>query len=157
MDFIRFVNSRDIREYLYELDYCLSGEQKLFLVDKCYRIPLEERLFALEELLAEPDEEVTIRHPDFFVEQPKDGDKSETESLHALTKGILENYRIQISLLKNEEPESYYELSILEKGRSEFYSFARFPSFEAAVNGYKEDYSADDRDSVAVVMLTKYY
>ncbi|WP_295365882.1 cyclic-phosphate processing receiver domain-containing protein [uncultured Succinivibrio sp.] len=157
MDFIRFVNSRDIREYLYELDYCLSGEQKLFLVDKCYRIPLEERLFALEELLAEPDEEVTIRHPDFFVEQPKDGDKSETESLHALTKGILENYRIQISLLKNEEPESYYELSILEKGRYEFYSFARFPSFEAAVNGYKEDFSADDRDSVAVVMLTKYY
>ena len=91
------------------------------------------------------------------MEQPKDGDKSETESLHALTKRILENYRIQISLLKNEEPESYYELSILEKGRSEFYSFARFPSFEAAVNGYKEDYSADDRDSVAVVMLTKYY
>ena len=128
MDYIRFVNSRDIREYLYEKKYCLSGEQKLFLIDKCYRIPLEERLIALESLLAAPDETVTIRHPDFFKKQPKDGDKNELESLHGLTIGILENYRTLIKILKTEEPESYYELSILEKGSSEFFSSARFPS-----------------------------
>jgi hypothetical protein len=44
MDFIRFVNSRDIREYLYSLDYKLTGEQKLYLIDNCYRITLSEKI-----------------------------------------------------------------------------------------------------------------
>lgn len=157
MDYIRFVNSRDIREYLYEKKYCLSGEQKLFLIDKCYRIPLEERLIALDSLLAAPDEMVTIRHPDFFKKQAKDGDKNELESLHELTKGIVENYRTLIKILKTEEPESYYEISILEKGRSEFYSSARFPSFDAAIKGYQQEYPDDNDNSVAVVQLSKYY
>lgn len=157
MDFIRFVNSRDIREYLYELDYCLSGEQKLFLVDKCYRIPLEERLLALELLLDDPDEKVTIRHPSFFKEQPKDGDKNEKESLHELTQGIIENYRTLIKLLKTEEPQCYYEVSVLEKGHDDFYSFARFPSFEAAAQSYLQEYSGENRDAVCVVLLSKNY
>ena len=52
MDFIRFINSRDIREYLYSIDYQLSLEQKLFVVDKCYRIPLSEKLIAFEDILS---------------------------------------------------------------------------------------------------------
>lgn len=157
MDYIRFVNSRDIREYLYEKEYCLNGEQKLFLIDKCYRIPLEERLIALESLLAAPDEMVTIRHPDFFKKQAKDGDKNELESLHELTRGIVENYRTLIKLLKTEEPECYYEVSLLEKERSEFYSSARFPSFDAAIKDYQQKHSDDNSNSVAVVLLSKYY
>ena len=156
MDYIRFVNSRDIREYLYEQQYCLSGEQRLFLIDKCYRIPLEERLLAFESLLLTPDEMLTIRNPVFFKEQLKDDEKNEKESLHELTKGILENYRTLIKILKTEETYSYYEVRVLEKGCSEFYSFARFPSFDAAVTGYQQEYS-DDSNSVVVVRLSKYY
>ncbi|MBE6424194.1 cyclic-phosphate processing receiver domain-containing protein [Succinivibrio dextrinosolvens] len=157
MDYIRFVNSRDIREYLYEIDYKLSGEQKLFLVDKCYRIPLEEKLEAMKLLLDAPDEDVTIRHPSFFKKQPKDGDKNEFESLHELTKGIIENYSVLIELLKAKEPECYYEVRILEKDRTEFYSFASFPSFEDALNGYLEEYSSEDREYVSVVQFSKNY
>lgn len=38
MDYINFINSRDIREHLYETGYSLSDLQKFYLTDCCHRL-----------------------------------------------------------------------------------------------------------------------
>ena len=56
MDFRDYVNSRDIREYLYKIDYKLSSTQKLDIVECNHYLTVEQKLSLLEELLKENDE-----------------------------------------------------------------------------------------------------
>ncbi len=52
-DYIGYVNSRDIREYLYAVDYRLTDLQAFCLVDSCTHISYAQKLKALNRLLDE--------------------------------------------------------------------------------------------------------
>lgn len=49
MDFRDYVNSRDIREYLYKIDYKLSSTQKLDIVEYNNYLTFEQKISLLEE------------------------------------------------------------------------------------------------------------
>ena len=50
MDYISFINSRDIREHLYEIGYSLSDLQKVYLTDCCHRLNYLDKLKMLIQL-----------------------------------------------------------------------------------------------------------
>ena len=60
-DYIKYVRSRDIREYLYEINYELSELEAFYLVDSCTHITFDEKLKLLEQLHSEgKDTELNI-------------------------------------------------------------------------------------------------
>ena len=50
MDFIQFVNSKDIRKYLYDINYKLSVDQMIFVVLRCMFISVDKKIEALLEI-----------------------------------------------------------------------------------------------------------
>lgn len=157
MDYIRFVNSRDIREYLYDIGYKLSGEQKLFVVYNSYRTPLDEKIEALKNLLQEEDENVKLRNPHYWRDD--DSVFKKEISLHALTAGIIENYETLLFKLKETEPCCFYELSTYEDGDDNYSRKGYFPSFEAAYS-YCRNYclsNDSDEEFYAFKIRKQYY
>lgn len=60
-DYIKYVRSRDIREYLYEINYELSELEAFYIVDSCTHITFDEKLKLLEQLYSEgKDTELNI-------------------------------------------------------------------------------------------------
>lgn len=49
-DYIKYVRSRDIREYLYEINYELSELEAFYIVDSCTHITFDKKLKLLEQL-----------------------------------------------------------------------------------------------------------
>lgn len=159
MDYIRFVNSQDIRKYLYDIDYQLNGEQKLFVVDQCYQIPMKEKIEAFKAILNAPDEEVIIRYPVFFRNQSLTYGDQEKESLHDLTERIIRKYLLLEDTFLSKENNSYYEVKILQKGCLEAFKFntARLSSFDSVVKWYEKFFSLEERKTVDVVQISKNY
>lgn len=85
-DYIQYVCSKDIREYLYEINFRITDVQAFFLIDHCTHINFEEKLTALKSLYAECEdfvidaeicgEDNTFKR--FFREAIKGREKSHT-------------------------------------------------------------------------------
>lgn len=159
MDFIKFVNSKDIRKYLYDIDYKLSGEQKLFLIENCYRIPLKEKLKAFKVILNEPDENVLVRKPVFFKNHNLKNGDLEKESLHELTQNIIKKDATILENFLREENNCYYEVKVLQDGVISRLNFttARLSSLETAFQWYRHNYTLEDIKNVDIVQITKNY
>ena len=116
MDFRDYVNSRDIREYLYKIDYKLSGSQKLDIVEYNHYLTIEQKLSLLEALLKEKDEKLLC------VSFSADGEnKSFKEiSLHEIVKREIATYRKRLELLTKNESGCFYESSLLLDRRDPF-------------------------------------
>ncbi|MBQ9273935.1 MAG: hypothetical protein IJ228_03915 [Succinivibrio sp.] len=168
-DYLSFVNSRDIREHLRELDYHMSGEQKLYLINNCLHISLEEKIKALEGLLEEPDEIAYLRNIDDYYHQYG---LDEQCSLHFLTSGIIAKYRKLVSLLEEDTPHCCYVVSIihaydlkkprLEEVWAENYAQARaFAQSELqkaqAEAEEDEDFSEDERVLAVKIIKRRFY
>lgn len=109
MDFRDYVNSRDIREYLYKIDYKLSGAQKLDIVEYNHYLTVEQKLSLLEELLKENDEKLQC------VIFSADGEHKsyKSNSLHVIIKRKIATYRKRLELLTKNESGCFYESSLL--------------------------------------------
>lgn len=56
MDFIRYISSKDVRQYLYDIDYKLSADQIIFIVLSCSFISIDEKLKALNDFRQTSDD-----------------------------------------------------------------------------------------------------
>ena len=50
-DFVEFINSEDVKQYVRETDYQLSSQEAAFVVWQSKNTPLEERFAAWEEII----------------------------------------------------------------------------------------------------------
>ena len=67
MDFIKFLNSKDIAEYLQKIDYKFSPEEAMFVIHEGRNIPLAEKHAAYEELIDRyPDHKLEERSANIF-------------------------------------------------------------------------------------------
>ncbi|MBQ3774707.1 MAG: hypothetical protein II847_01085 [Ruminobacter sp.] len=161
MDYIYFINSRDIREYLYNINFHLNGEQKLFLIDKCYRITLDEKIEAFKSLLKENDEKVIIRNPCYWIRKDTSCSKNRLEdeviSLHEFVFSLLKHYQNLTDLLKIKDNKSYYRISYLDLNDSEEYFEIEFSftDFDSAVSYLKEQYLNEQK--ITVVKIQKIF
>lgn len=70
MDFIAFLNSKDIAEYLRQIDYKFSPEEAMFVIHEGRNIPLAEKHAAYEELIKlYPDYKLKERREEVFKNQ----------------------------------------------------------------------------------------
>jgi hypothetical protein len=116
MDFRDYVNSRDIREYLYKIDYKLSSTQKLDIVEYNNYLTFEQKISLLEELLKENDEK--LQCVSFSAEGEYKSYK--TKSLHVIIKRKIATYRKRLKLLTKNESGCFYESSLLLDRRDPF-------------------------------------
>ena len=160
MDFIRFVNSRDIREYLYSLDYKLTGEKKLYLIDNCYRITLSEKIKWLNSLLNEPDSEVTIINPSYQYSGKRKGRNYDPEkgSVHDLARRVSTRYSRLLALFYDNHDAACYTVSILENNRTEFFTEnIYFKSYEVAVSHCRKLIEEERGYGIRAVEIKKIY
>lgn len=109
MDFRDYVNSRDIREYLYKIDYKLSGAQKLDIVEYNHYLTVEQKLSLFEALLKEKDEKIQC---ECFS---ADGENKSFEeiSLHEIVKREIATCRKKLELLTKEDRGCFYETALM--------------------------------------------
>lgn len=109
MDFRDYVNSRDIREYLYKIDYKLSGAQKLDIVEYNHYLTVEQKLSLFEALLKEKDEKIQC---ECFS---ADGENKSIEeiSLHEIVKREIATCRKKLELLTKEDSGCFYETALM--------------------------------------------
>ncbi len=116
MDFRDYVNSRDIREYLYKIDYKLSGSQKLDIVEYNHYLTAEQKLSLLEALLKEKDEKIQCEC------YSEDGDNKSFEeiNLHEIVNREIVTCRKKLELLTKEDSGCFYEFTLLLDRRDPF-------------------------------------
>ena len=98
-----------ICEYLYKIDYKLSGAQKLDIVEYNHYLTAEQKLSLLEELLKENDEKLLC------VSFSADGEHKsfKSKSLHVIIKRKIATYRKRLELLTKNESGCFYESFLL--------------------------------------------
>ena len=115
MDFIRYIASKDVRQYLYDIDYKLSADQVIFVVLSCSFISVDEKVKALDDYLQSSEELplTSITDESFsetigltsheFIRRYKRDVETMTEFMKANTSGYF--YQARIMYEGNSDPD----------------------------------------------------
>ena len=126
MDGIKFINSKDIQNYLMEIDYKLSSEQILFLILNNHFLTVDERIVALKELKeTSPNDKLVSITNNLFEELVG-------IRLHDFIERYLDNLNRQIAFLKEEDKRFCYQLY----GLSDSCRYELIGSFQNYENGH---------------------
>ena len=131
MDYIKYVNSDTIRDYLYEIGYCLDVEQKIFVVDNCLFLSLEEKMTLLEKIMKETEQNLKL--------SVHEGTNSSKVLAKEFITRLLDRYLGLARLLKKDECESFYQLEVKNKDFSDFYYEGQFATYGDVIN-YRDRY-----------------
>ncbi len=122
MDCIQYVNSKDIRQYLYNIDYHLSFEQMIFLIRNCSFISVNKKIEELLSLKEHNENTILscVRNDLYYAELSGisayefiDGSVNYLKSQIQALKETNEDYFYQVELLLNDDmsylPYKYYK------------------------------------------------
>lgn len=138
MDCIKYVNSKDIRKYLYDIDYKLNVEQQFFLIVMCDFITLNERLAALVELLnSTEDSAMTSISNHVFAE-------SLGLTVHEFIRRYISDNKAMLCFVKDDSPDYIYEAEHLERHLTDFHHIGYYRSYDNALDAIRE--YAEDED-----------
>ena len=138
MDCIKYVNSRDVRKYLYKIDFKLNVEQQLFLIVMCDFITLKEKLAALEELLNSSEDApmTSISNPVFS--------ESLGLTVHEFIRRYLADKKAILSFIKEASSDYFYEAEHLERHLKDFQHIGFYSNYDNALEAIRE--YAEDED-----------
>ena len=138
MDCIKYVNSKDIRKYLYDIDYKLNVEQQFFLIVMCDFITLNERIAALDELLNSTEDAsmTSISNPVFS--------ESLGLTVHEFIRRYISDEQNMLSFIKDNSPDYIYEAEHLERHLTDFQHIGYYRSYDNALEAIRE--YAEDED-----------
>ena len=132
MDGIKFINSKDIQNYLREIDYKLSSEQILFLILSNHFLTVDERTAALIELKkTAPNDKLKSITNDFFEELVE-------IRLHDFIDGYLKTIEGHIAFLKEEDKRFCYQLYCLSDS-SRYELIGTFQNYDNGLNRIEEE------------------
>ncbi len=135
MDYIQFVNSKDIRKYLYDINYKLSVDQMIFVVLRCMFISVEKKIEALLE----------IKNTTENVALTSIGKESYFHELSGILAydfidRCVNNIQRQLKMLKTATDDTFYEVrSMYEEDCGDFSHYAYYRSYEQCVEGIRSD------------------
>lgn len=135
MDFIQFVNSKDIRKYLYDIDYKLSVDQMIFVVLRCMFISVEKKIEALLEI-KNSTKNVAL------TSIGKDSYFKELSGIFAyeFIDRYIDNIQRQLKLMKSATDDTFYEVrSMYEDDCGDFSHYAYFRTYDKCIDGIKSD------------------
>ena len=148
MDFIKFLNSKDIAEHLRKINYEFSPEEAAYVVHEARNVPLSEKHEAYRELIA--------RYPDHVLEK-SNGD-FETQPLSRFLQKLMRLETEYIEECKTPSPNAAYTFSVYtedQNGRlSWFEDGARgilYPNYEACFR------AASEEEAVKLRIIKRYF
>ena len=125
-DIYKYVNSKDIRQHLVNINYQFSALEAAWLVHQCASISLEERIAAWEGILTSyPDQSVESFHFDKPI-----------ESLHQVLSQYISFQKKLIKNLTKNESNSFYQYCIVEDGFP--YNYDCSPSFSSYIKCFEK-------------------
>lgn len=135
MDFIQFVNSKDIRKYLYDINYKLSVDQMIFVVLRCMFISVDKKIEALLEIKRTTSNVAlsSIGRESYFNEL------SGIMSYEFIDRCI-DNFNQQLVHIKTSSDENFYEVkSLAEDAGGEYSHYAYYRTFDQCIKAIKTD------------------
>lgn len=136
MDCIKYVNSKDIRKYLYDIDYKLNVEQQFFLIVMCNFITLKEKISALEELcdFTEDSSMHSITNPVFS--------ESLGLSVHEFIRRYICDTYAKFKFIKDFSTDFVYEAELMDSSSDDFQHIGYYRNYDnclGAIRDYAED------------------
>lgn len=133
----RFVNSKDIRKYLFDTDYNFSSVEAAWLVYQCQNCTLDERISAWEDIINNmQDQQVDSLH----FEKPY-------ESLHDVLRRYIDMEKAILDKFLSSEEKSSYQYSIIYKnGYADSTDPELYSSYELCHKQMLKDIKEDEDD-----------
>ncbi|SKA58063.1 hypothetical protein SAMN02745213_00332 [Succinivibrio dextrinosolvens DSM 3072] len=144
MDFIRYVNSKDIRHYLYDIDYKLSPDQKIFIVLACSFIGVDEKVKALESYLQSSDDLPLTSITDEINYSELVGITS-----HEFIRRYISDVKAMTAFMKDYSQGYFYQAKIEYESNSDSDLLGYFKSFQScfdAVQKYSKENQMGDNE-----------
>lgn len=146
MDYIDFVNSKDVANHMREVGYHPTGAEASYLVYRNLAASLSEKFEAWREIInTMPDEKLPIA-PGFW------SDPDEPLSLHAFLEGFMDAQRAQLELFAN-DADSYDCISTAGSQWAE--GLGSFDSMDGVMTFLKELEMSDEEGEIILVKFGK--
>ena len=132
MDITRYLNSKDVREYLRKIEYKFTAAEAAWIVDRCEALPFEEKVEAWETIIK--------TMPDCRYVSPWDEDKV-IESIHAAIKEYIDLKRLWFDEFTKEGERIYYEFNYKYEYNYPLRDFyiGRYSRFDECISNIKTD------------------
>ena len=109
MDILKYVNSKDVREYLRSIDYKFSTSEAAWIVNRCIDLPLDDKISAWNEIMnSMPD-------CNLVSWSPYDGDV--VKSFYSLLKAYIDLEKAYLEDFRKCSDDEYYEYCHVYKER----------------------------------------
>ncbi len=134
----KYINSKDIRKYLMDINYEFSALEASWLVSHCANLSLKERWAAWEDIInTMPDQSVES----FHFREPY-------ESLHCVLRKHISLQKDLLDSFKKEESGAFYQFKITEAGfRADYDGSIAYSSYEKCYDEMAteiKEYNDDD-------------
>ena len=133
----RFVNSKDIRKYLADINYSFTTAEAAWLVYQCRNATLAEKYAAWEKIIATmPDQSVDSIHFD-----------KPYESIHKVISDFIAMKKKVTEMFFEERPKAFYQYSLVYNDESRDYDDSMlYSSYEKCFEQLTHDLSEDEDD-----------
>ena len=129
MDILKYVNSKDIREYLRSIDYKFSASEAAWIVNKCIDLPLDDKISAWKEIMN------TMPDCNLVSWSPNDGEV--VKSFYSLLKAYIDLEKAYLEDFRICGDDEYYEYCHVYKERCH----SRFHHYFGPYRRYDECFS----------------
>lgn len=143
MEIFKFINSKDIREYLKEQNYQFNSLETAWLIYQCESLSFEDKKkYFLELIDSMPDCEMPIRN-----------DNCISGRLHQVLKDYINKFEEVAREFEEETSDAVYSYQYLYKGDSSYCEeydtpYKTYSDCLAAFNKEMEDYTSDEKANI---------
>ena len=136
----RFVNSKDIRKYLADINYSFTTAEAAWLVYQCRNATLAEKYAAWEKIITTmPDQSVDSIHFD-----------KPYESIHRVISDFIEMKKKATEMFLEVAPNAFHQYSLIYYDGSRDYNDSMlYSSYEKCFNQLERDLSEEDDDTTS--------
>lgn len=147
MDYIRYIASKDVRQYLYDIDYKLSADKVIFVVLSCSFISVDEKVKALDYYLQSSD----------AVPLTSITDESFSETIGLTSHEFIRRYKSDVEamaeFMKANTSGYFYQARIMYEGNSEPNLIGCFKTYKScfeAITKYSEENEMESNERLRI-------
>lgn len=148
MDIIKFLNSRDIAEYLRKINYKFSPEEAMFVIHEGRNIPIAEKHAAYEELIK--------HYPDYVLKERRE-EVFKNQTLASFLGAYMQKENRLIEECKREGDDAIFYASYFSKADDSWIEHSPYDEIYHTFNDcFAETLKDDDGNIVKLTIYKKY-
>ena len=145
MDIIKFLNSKDISEYLKKINYQFSPLEAMYFIHQARHISIDEKHEVYKELIK--------LYPDCIVEERRSDLK--TQTLSEFLKELMIRQNLLIADCKQDGEQAFYYSTYFSKDSGVW--FDNYNSFSEVYPTFREAFTAANEEDALKMRVTKKY